>query len=229
MKRAAELFNFERRPSCSPYVQEFWHTRSVAEESFISVAADHWEIVITRQIGAAVLTVRGPETTATTVPIPTDAEFFGIQFTLGTFMPSLPPGRLVDRSVVLPQVSSTKFWLHGTAWELPEPHTVDVFVDRLVDAGLVVHDAVASAALHGEVNGLSDRSVQRRVSRATGLTPGGIRQIRRAEHALGMLVRGVSKVDVVYEAGFADQAHLTRSLKRFVGQTPSQITAAAGD
>jgi len=83
--------------------------------------------------------------------------------------------------------------------------------------------------LHGEVNGLSDRSVQRRVSRATGLTPGGIRQIRRAEHALAMLVRGVSKVDVVHEAGFADQAHLTRSLKRFVGQTPSQITAAAGD
>ena len=151
MKRAAELFNFERRPSCSPYVQEFWHTRSVAEESFISVAAYHWEIVVTRQSGAAVLTVRGPETTATTVPIPTDAEFFGIQFTLGTFMPSLPPGRLVDRSVVLPQVSSAKFWLDGTAWELPEPHTVDVFVDRLVDDGLLVHDAVALRSVGGLV------------------------------------------------------------------------------
>ena len=127
------------------------------------------------------LTVRGPETRATSVPIPKDAEFFGIQFTLGTFMPSLPPGRLVDRSVVLPRVTETRFWLDGSAWELPEPHTVDVFVDRLVGAGLLVHDAVASAAVQGELNGLSNRSLQRRVSRATGLTQGAIRQIRRAE------------------------------------------------
>lgn len=29
--------------------------------------------------------------------------------------------------------------------------------------------------------------------------------------------------DVAYQAGYADQPHLTRSLKRFVGQTPGQI------
>ncbi|MCL4303751.1 MAG: hypothetical protein KJ077_49150 [Anaerolineae bacterium] len=29
--------------------------------------------------------------------------------------------------------------------------------------------------------------------------------------------------DVVYQAGYADQPHLTRSLKHFVGQTPAQI------
>jgi AraC-like DNA-binding protein len=29
--------------------------------------------------------------------------------------------------------------------------------------------------------------------------------------------------DVVYEAGYFDQPHLTRALKHFIGQTPAQI------
>ena len=227
MKRAVELFTLERRPASSPFVEETWHTRSEPEPYFISVAASHWEMVVTRQWGAARLTVRGPETKATTVPIPEDAEFFGIQFTLGTFMTSLQPGQLVDRSLTLPQATSASFWLNGSAWELPGPDNADVFVDRLVRAGLLVHDSVASAGLRGEVKGLSTRTVERRVSRATGLTRGTIRQIRRAEMALELLTRGVSALDVAHGAGYADQPHLTRSLKRFVGQTPSQIANSA--
>jgi Helix-turn-helix domain len=227
MKRAVELFTIEGRPSRSPFVEETWWTRSEPEESFISVAASHWEIVVTRRWAAARLTVRGPETKATTVPIPEDAEFFGIQFRLGTFMPTLQPGRQVDRALTLPQETSTSFWLNGSAWELPGPDNADVFIDRLVRAGLLVHDPVASAALQGDVEGLSTRSVQRRVSRATGLTQGAIRQIRRAERAVELLSRGVSAPDVARRAGYADQPHLTRSFKRFVGQTPSQIVTSA--
>ena len=135
MKRAVELFAFDRRSSSSPFVDETWWTRSEPEKSFISVAAIHWEMVVTRQRGAARLTVRGPETKATTVPIPEDAEFFGIQFSLGTFMPTLLPGQLVDRALTLPPATTTSFWLNGSAWELPGQDNADVFVDRLVRAG----------------------------------------------------------------------------------------------
>jgi AraC-like DNA-binding protein len=225
MKRAVELFALEERSSSSPLVSTTWHTRSEPEESFISVAVSHWEMVVTRQEAAAWLTVRGPETKATTAPIPRDAEFFGIQFSLGTFMPSLHLRKLVDRSLMLPPASSTSFWFDGSAWELPGPDNADVLVDRLVRAGLLVHDPVASAALHDDVNGLSTRSVERRVARATGLTRGAIKQIRRAERAVELLGRGMPALDVVRQAGYADQPHLTRSLKRFVGQTPSEIAA----
>jgi hypothetical protein len=164
-----------------------------AEESFISVAVSHWEMVVTWQRGMARLTVRGPETRATTSPVPQDAEFFGIQFSLGTFMPGLPPGQLVDRSLTLPQATKTSFWLAGSRWELPGPDNADVFADRLVRAGLLVHDPVVPASLLGEAEGLSARSVERRVSRATGLTRGAIRQIRRAERAVELLSWGVGK------------------------------------
>jgi AraC-like DNA-binding protein len=37
----------------------------------------------------------------------------------------------------------------------------------------------------------------------------------------------VSIGDVVYQAGYADQPHLTRSLKRFIGYTPAQLAQLA--
>jgi methylphosphotriester-DNA--protein-cysteine methyltransferase len=55
------------------------------------------------------------------------------------------------------------------------------------------------------------------------MTLGTFRQIERARHATNLLRRGAPIVDVVHDAGYFDQAHLTHSLKRFVGQTPAQI------
>jgi AraC-like DNA-binding protein len=226
MKRAVELFALEARKSRSPLVAQTWRARSEPEESFISVAATHWEMVVTRRRGAALLTVRGPETRATAMPIPEDAEFFGIEFSAGTFMPDLPPGGLVDRTLTLPQASDRSFWLDGSAWELPGPDNADVFVDRLARSGLLVHDPIVGEALHGDVAGFSTRSVERRVARGTGLTRGAIQRIRRAERAVELLSRGALPSDVARRTGYADQSHLTRSLKRFVGQTPSQVVAS---
>jgi helix-turn-helix protein len=226
MKRAAELFTIERHSSPSPYVQEAWRSWSEPEASFISVAATRWAMVVTRTRHGVRLTLRGPETRATAVPIPQDAEFFGIDFSLGTFMPMLLPRQLVDRSADLPLATPSSFWLDGSVWELPRLENTDVFVDRLARAGLLIHDPVVSAALEGEVDGLSGRSIERRVSRATGLTQGAIRQIRRANRALDLLARGVPALDAAGQIGYADQAHLVRSLRRFIGQTPSQLATS---
>jgi Helix-turn-helix domain len=222
MKRAVELFALEARASRSPLVEQTWQARSEPDESFISVAATHWELVVTRQRGVGRLTVRGPETRATTVPIPQDAEFFGIEFSPGTFMPDLPPGQLVDRTLTLP-VTGDWFWLDGSAWELPGPHNADVFVRRLAQASVLVHDPVVAEALRGDVPGLSTRSAERRVARAMGVNRGAIERIRRAHGAVELLSRGLPPANVALRTGYADQPHLTRSLRRLVGQTPAEI------
>jgi len=51
-------------------------------------------------------------------------------------------------------------------------------------------------------------------------------QIERARQATLLLREGRSILDVVFETGYYDQAHLTRSLKHFVGLTPSEISRA---
>jgi methylphosphotriester-DNA--protein-cysteine methyltransferase len=69
--------------------------------------------------------------------------------------------------------------------------------------------------------------VQYRFLHATGLTNKTIHQITRARQAYDLLWRGVSILDTVAEAGYADQPHLTKSLKRYFGQTPAQIATLA--
>src|SRR5262249_38602913 len=46
---------------------------------------------------------------------------------------------------------------------------------------------------------------------------------RTGEVATNMLRQGGSILDTVHEAGYFDQAHLTRSLKYLIGQTPAEI------
>jgi len=58
---------------------------------------------------------------------------------------------------------------------------------------------------------------------ATGLTYKVIAQIERAKQAADLLEQGVSLLDTAYQAGYADQSHMTRSLKHFIGHTPAQI------
>ena len=82
-------FNFDERLSDSPFVEKLWRTQSERSGSFTSTAASNWEMVITTYQGKTTLTVRGPETKATPADCPADAEFFGIVFKLGTFMPHL--------------------------------------------------------------------------------------------------------------------------------------------
>jgi AraC-like DNA-binding protein len=227
MQRAAKIFHFEEREAESPFIDAVWRTRSVSHQSFISVAATHWEIVVWRQAGQTHLTVRGPETKATTVPIPANAEFFGVEFRLGAFMPDLPVLSLVDRDLTLPRGVGASFRLHGSVFETPTYDNIDAFVNRLAREGLLVSDPVVSAVLQGRQMDLSSRSIERRVRRATGLTLGTIRQIERAKKAAALLDRGATVLDAGMHAGYADQAHLTRSLKRFMGQTPAQIAKEA--
>ena len=217
------LFTFDERPSDSPFVERIWRTHSEHAGSFLSVAMSHWEMVVTRYNGKTMLTVRGPETKATPLHCPADGEWLGIRFKLGTFFPHLPASNLVDAAVNLPSAVSQSFWLHGSAWQFPDFENADTFVDRLVREGLLVRDPMVEAALQGQLKDLPLRTAQRHFLRTTGLTHSAVRQIERARCATILLQQGVSILDVVYEAGYFDQPHLTRSLKYFIGQTPAQI------
>jgi AraC-like DNA-binding protein len=217
-------FGFEKRASDSSFVESIWRAHSERPAPFTSMAAIHWEMVVTHHQGKTTFTVRGPETKATHDHVRAGVEWLGITFQLGTFMPDLPARKLLDRrDAVLPEATSQSFWLNGSVWQFPTFENADTFVNRLVREELVVHDPVVDAALQGHLHGLTLRSVQSRFLYATGLTQCTVRQIERARHAATLLEQGVSILDTVHEAGYFDQSHLTRSLKRFIGRTPAQI------
>ena len=227
-------FTFDERASDLPLVQTVWRTESAHVHAFTSVAVSRWEIVVTRRQGKTTLTVRGPETRASRARVPADAQFFGIAFNHGAFMPDLPAADLVDGAINLPDAGRDRFWLNGRAWQLPSFDDADTFVRRLLRAGALVHDPLVEQALRGQaLRGrpaawLSPRSLRRRVVRATGLTPGAIRQIDRARQAAALLQAGATIADTVNETDYFDQPHLTRALKRFMGHTPADIRRMGG-
>ncbi len=170
-------FTFAGRSSDSLFVETIWRTQSERASTFTSVAVSHWEMVVTRYKGKTDLIVRGPETKAVPAPCPEDAEFFGIQFKLGTFMPHLPASKLVDESITLPEATGKSFWMHNAVWQFPDYENVETFVDRLVRDGLLVREPVVDAVLQNRPLALSLHSVQRRFLQATGLTHGTVHQI----------------------------------------------------
>jgi AraC-like DNA-binding protein len=213
----------EQRPSDIPFIEAVYRAQSEGGGSFVSTAENHWEIVVTKQHGKAIVTVRGPETIVRPAPIPEDAEFLGIIFKPGMFMPHLPTVKLVDEEINLPETARQSFWLHGATWEIPNFDNAETFVEKLVREGLLVHEPIVEAVLQNRPIDMSLRTIQRRFLHATGLTRGTFEQIERARQAVTFLEQGLSIADAVYQVGYADQPHLTRSLKRFIGQTPAQI------
>ncbi|GAA3756797.1 helix-turn-helix domain-containing protein [Salinactinospora qingdaonensis] len=213
----------ESRPSESPYIERVWHSRSYDVAQMTSIAIPHCELVVWQQHGQVRVTVRGPETVAGSAPVPHDATFFGIVFSLGTSMPHLPVGQLVDDAVEIPDTTGRSLWLRGSVWHLPDYDNAEVFVARLVRAGVLVRDPLVAAVLDGAAPEVSERTVQRRFVAATGLTQGTVRQIDRARQAAALLREGAPIPDVVHGLGYFDQPHLARSLTRYIGRSATRV------
>ncbi|WP_034591722.1 helix-turn-helix domain-containing protein [Hamadaea tsunoensis] len=218
----------EQRPSDSPYIERLYRTggtTGTAPVRMRSVANSNWELVVWRHRGVTGVAVRGPETAPAVVDVPLgDGETFGIIFRHGAYLRPLPVPDLVDTAVQSPHVTARSFVLQGDDWQLPTYDNADVFVDRLVRAGLLVRDPLVTDVLRGDTTTLvTPRSVQRRVVAATGLTQGSVRQIERARQAAILLAGGGTATDVVQQVGYHDQPHLARSLMRFLGCTATRL------
>jgi AraC-like DNA-binding protein len=218
------FLTFEDRPSDSPYVERLWRSWSTTGGPFHSMAEGNLELVVTRLGGVTQVTLRGPVTQAATVDCPGDGQWFTIRFQVGTYFPRLATTRLLDRqNLHLPTTRDGHFWLEGELWEIPGYENADAFVARLAKRGVIAFEPAVESVINGASHLLSRRSVQRHFLRATGITYAQFRKIRRARHAVELLRNGTDILDVVHDAGYFDQPHLTRSLKCLIGQTPMKI------
>ena len=215
---------FEQRASDSPYIESITHGRTISAGSSIRPAECHWHMVFVKEHGRFHPIVVGPLQAAGVATWGEGAEILWVKFRLGTFMPHLPARNQLDIETPLPDAAFQSFWLKGSVWQFPTHENIDVFVNRLVRDEILVRDSVVDTALKDHPQDVPSRTVRHRFLRTTGLTQGHIRQIERAQRAAEMLRQGFSILDTVYETGYSDQPHLTKSLKQFVGYTPAQLT-----
>jgi hypothetical protein len=218
--------HLEERRSDSPFVERVWRTASEREGAFTSISTVHWSIVVATLGGRISVSLHGPETAATRKEHPPEMAWFGIVLAMGTYLPAVPPGSLVDGCIALPGTSQSTFTLCHSQWPIPDFEHADVFVNRLARAGVLVHEPTADAFHRDRTHPSSVRTAQYRFRHATGLSSRTVRLIERARQAAALLRDGASTPDTVFAAGYSDQSHLTRSLKRFIGRTPTEIAAS---
>jgi AraC-like DNA-binding protein len=181
--------------------------------------------------GAGV-TVVGPDTTPKLVRREADDVLVGIRLQPGAggAVLGLPLGAIRDQSVDVAEVSPT-FALD------PDSSPQDV-VGRLlaVAAGSHTDPLIAEAARRIAVEDvrsvardlwISERQLRRRFHAAVGYGPKMLERVMRFRCVVDATDSGQHDlVRVALDAGYADQAHMTREIKRLSGLTPSALIKA---
>jgi len=210
----------------SPYIEWVARGYTVADGITMRPAGYDWHLIFTRHEGVLRTLVVGALEAARPLRYVAGAETLWIRFKVGTFLPHLPATDTLNREITLPEGSGDNFWLESTVWEVPTFENAETFVQRLAHTGAVTYDPLIEAALRDELASAPAPTLRYRFHHRTGLGQHHIRQIQRAQRAVELLRQGNRILDTAHELGYADQSHLTRSLKRFLGYTPSAIVAS---
>lgn len=216
-------FIAEGRLSDSPYVDSIWQGSADADHTLMCPADGRWNLCFTYRHSKLQVSVEGPISQAVPQTYVKGVDWLVIKFKLGVFLPGISALKYLDASAELPDAACQSFWLHSSTWQVPNFANADTFVDWLVRADAVQWNPLVGATLQDQPPIVSERTLRHHFRKTTGLTQSHIRRIERARVAMSLLQHDVAILDVVDQLGYADQPHLTRSMKRFMGYTPTQV------
>ena len=195
-------------------------------------------------IGDEALTVAGPDTAANVIGLPEGTLTVGVRF-----RPGRAPGflkaradELTNQSVELdalwgadaaaiadalastPSVEGKQAILEAALVErLDEVRQIDAEVDAAID---VIGSAPSQArvgAISKELN-ISERQLRRRFENAVGYGPKTFGRVLRFRAFLSLVEdHGYAIAEAAAEAGYADQAHLTRECNDLAGLPPTEL------
>lgn len=218
---------WEQRASSSPEIRTVW--RAVVDEAadYIDEASEHWGLsFIRRPDGSLAAELAGPRIEGLPIRSHAGEAYWGVELAAHVVIPGVDKVLLRGAIAELP-VANGRVAIGGCHYPVPGWEELEPFVARLVAEGVMVADADIRRALGGDDRGLSRRSWQRRFSSVTGLRRKEIERLDRCRRAYRLLSEGVRPSEVAVSVGYADQAHLTRELRRIRGETPARILAAA--
>lgn len=216
---------YEERPTASPHIECTWQARSVREERYLVPAIEHWDIWFAREPdGGLVAGLSGPALGSRWIASVVGEHGWGVQLKAHVVVPGVAKKLLLGGEVRLP-VEDGLVEISGHRLPVPTFEELEGFVEQLLRLDVLRSDDDVRRALAGDETGYSERHWQRRVRDSTGIARKQISQLARAREAYALLQQGVAPAECAMICGYADQAHLTRSLRLLHGQTPARILA----
>lgn len=99
--------------------------------------------------------------------------------------------------------------------------------DPTVPAVLALARDGARVGAIADAIGLTERQLHRRSLAAFGYGPKVLQRVLRFDRAMRLARGGTGPADVAHEAGYADQAHLSREVRAFAGVTLTEFLSNA--
>jgi methylphosphotriester-DNA--protein-cysteine methyltransferase len=252
VRRIGMLYDeFAPAPALAPWVLSYWRFTVEPEDlpAFDhAIVPDGCVSVAVALVGAQVVaaSIVGPSTQAHIVPVRREVRHAGIRLHPAAARPLLgiAPAAIANR--ILPIGAACPghaAWVRETLEKAFAPDAravLDRALATLVSRSAPLDALVATAAqalLDGhepvpvrglaEDAGLSERQFSRRFTAAVGLGPKAFAVVRRQRAAwLASVMRtGRSLADASLAAGFADQAHFSRDVRRSFAATPRDVRA----
>jgi methylphosphotriester-DNA--protein-cysteine methyltransferase len=227
---------YRELPQQSELVACVWHRDAAAEPRTHRILPDACVDIV---YAGGRLTVAGPATGPVLADIPAGAETLGVRFRIGAAGPALgvPAGELLDASIALEDL-----WGADAARLAERIDAAATPAEQLAALATAIRDDAAPdplvrAAATGtprEALGIGDRQLRRRFADAVGYGPKTLERVLRFQRFLTLATKGDADLArLALEAGYADQAHLTRECTRLAGLPPAALLAegafAAGE
>ncbi len=204
-------------------------------------------LIYARQAGdpVAQIGLSGPHLKEVVVPVYPGALWWGVRFwpdAAGSLLPVSTSGLDGAFHAAYPLLPELCTRLHSTLdpvgeirdalhlldqafiHELPGADPLDEIVRQGVERIVMAQGQLPIRDLSASL-GLSERQLERRFRKATGLTPKRFARIRRFRSSVGNVLLDKPQLwtRVAADQGYADQAHMSREFSDMVGLTPTEF------
>jgi AraC-like DNA-binding protein len=221
----------------APLIACLWERDSAEKPRAVPVLPDACADIVSVDGG---LMIAGPATGPATSAIPPGATVFGVRFRVGAAGAALgvPARELLDARVPLEDVWGREAaeLAERVATAAPATRLTALANELRARAGDERPDPLARAVagspgtpVHrlAATLGITDRQLRRRFAAAVGYGPKTLQRVLRFQRFLLLAQRAVQAdlARLAFDAGYADQAHLTREARRLAGRTPAELIA----
>lgn len=221
------MHQIERRSDVHPLVQSVTHSVFTTAGVVEFLPDQCWDITFIRNRQGTFALRTGLTTRPVQFDVEPGDENFAIAFKPFAYMPLMPGDAMRDEGVMLDMAGPGRFMLGVQSFEIPRLDSVEDFVRRLLRTEALETNRLVASVVSGHPDAATERTLQRHFLKTTGLTLKTYGQIVRARRALVLLGDGTPAAEVAYALGYADQPHLIRSLRTFMGTTPGQVVRAS--
>jgi len=203
-----------------------WWATLDEDADYVDAANEFWGLAFgVLPDGSPTATLIGPSLKPRELQMRAGGRAWGVELAAHVFLRRLQKTGLLGEMRAL-DTDGRFFELAGVRLPVPAVDAVEELVGVLTLQGILAVDRDVAAALAGAPVPWSQRSAHRHVVSAAGMGPNKVEQLQRARAAYALLQQGHSLAEAAQDAGFADQAHMTRAFTALAGRSPAKILAS---